>query len=372
MIKNTNEKKNRIHNFTVLFYNKLAEINEETFPLGMITTEFLNITKEQVDKFTNLLIDAYKVLDRVYMKSSFIHLSPYSKGNFKDFEVAFKKLLDVVNTLPLYKQLEIDSSDWIDRLRNVFHTYPKEDGYEELCKSLQSIQIIRDEIVVYQKYLLMFVDEFLEKAKLRNSHYYALALYDFLSNEQVQAELQKDKDSGTIVQFMLEHTASSEFVAWPDLNDTEKYAIGERKVFKSLAGFIIYDLLKALSAGNSPRKCHNCGIHFLLTAGYPDVYCDNPIEGDPKGRTCKDLGPHNPKKYKKNAVTQAVQTLKDRLKKQLGDGRIELDEHDNFLAYGKSLAKQFEDGDMPEHEIAEAISNISNSRRRKIIDEIQE
>ena len=99
MIKNTNEKKNRIHNFTVLFYNKLAEINEETFPLGMITTEFLNITKEQVDKFTNLLIDAYKVLDRVYMKSSFIHLSPYSKGNFKDFEVAFKKLLDVVKVI---------------------------------------------------------------------------------------------------------------------------------------------------------------------------------------------------------------------------------------------------------------------------------
>ena len=194
MIKNTNEKQNRIYDFTVLFYNKLAEINEETFPLGMITTEFLNITKEQVDKFTDLLTDAYKVLDKVCMKSSFIHLSPYSKGNFKDFEVAFKKLLDVVNTLPLYKQLKIDNSDWIDRLRNVFHAYPKEDGYEELCKSLQSIQIIRDEIVVYQKYLLMVVDEFLEKAKLRNSHYYALALYDFLSNDKVQAELQKDKD----------------------------------------------------------------------------------------------------------------------------------------------------------------------------------
>ena len=40
--------------------------------------------------------------------------------------------------------------------------------------------------------------------------------------------------------------------------------------------------------------------------------------------------------------------------------------------YGQSLAKQFEDGIMPEHEIAEAISNISNSRRRKIVDEIHE
>lgn len=372
MIKNTNEKQNRIHNFTVLFYNKLAEINEETFPLGTITTEFLNITKEQVDKFTDLLIEAFKVLDKVYMKSSFIHLSPNAKGDFKDFEVAFKNLLDMVNTLPLYKQLDIDSSDWIDSLSDVFHTYPKEKSYAELCKSLQSIQIIRDEIIVYQKYLLMFVDEFLEKAKLRNSHYYALALYDFLSNDKVQSELQKDKDSGTIVQFMLEHTASSEFVAWRDLNDQKKYAIGERKVFISLAGFIIYDLLKALSAGNSPRKCHNCGIHFLLTAGYPDVYCDNPIEGDPKGRTCKDLGPHNPKKYKKNAVTQAVQTLKDRLKKQLGEGRIQLKEHDDYLDFGKSLAEQFKNGEAPEHEIAEAISRISNSRKRKIIDEIQE
>ena len=372
MIKNTNEKQNHIYDFTVLFYNKLAEINGETFPLGTITTEFLNITNEQVDKFTNLLIEAFQVLKRVYMKSSFIHLSPYSKGDFKDFEVAFKNLLDIVNTLPLYKQLDIDSSDWIDSLRNDFYALPKEEGYKELCISLELIQLIRDEIIVYQKYLLMFVDEFLEKAKLRNSHYYALALYDFLSNEKVQAELQKDRESGTIVQFILEHTASSEFVAWPDLNDPKKYAIGERKVFKSLAGFIIYDLLKALSAGNSPRKCHNCGIHFLLTAGYPDVYCENPIEGDPKGRTCKDLGPHNPKKYKKNAVTQAIQTLKERLKKQLGDGRIELNEHDNFLAYGKHLAKQFEDGKAPEHEIAEAISNISNKRKRKIIDEIHE
>lgn len=372
MIKNTNEKQNHIYNFTVLFYNKLAEINGETFPLGMITTEFLNITKEQVEEFTSHLIEAFRVLDKVCMKSSFIHLSPNTKGNFKDFEVAFKSLLNIVNTLPLYKQLDIDSSNWIDSLRNDFYALPKEEVYKRLRISLELIQLIRDEIIVYQKYLLIFVDEFLEKAKLRNSHCYALALYDFLSNEQVQAELQKDKDSGTIVQFMLEHTTSSEFVAWPDLNDQKKYAIGERKVFKSLAGFIIYDLLKALSAGNSPRKCHNCGIHFLLTAGYPDVYCDNPIEGDPKGRTCKDLGPHNPKKYKKNTVTQAVQTLKDRLKKQLSDGRIKLDEHDNFLAYGKHLAKQFEDGDMPEHEIAEAISNISNSRKRKIIDEIHE
>ncbi len=369
MIKNTNEKQNHIYNFTVLFYNKLAEINGETFPLGMITTEFLNITKAQVEEFTNHLIEAFRVLDKVCMKSSFIHLSPNAKGDFKDFEVAFKSLLDIVNTLPLYKQLDIDSSDWIDSLRNDFYALPKEEVYKRLCISLELIQLLRDEIIVYQKYLLMFVDEFLEKSKLRNSHYYALALYDFLSNEQVQAELQKDKDSGTIVQFMLEHTVSSEFVAWPDLNGQKKYAIGERKVFKSLAGFIIYDLLKALSAGNSPRKCHNCGIHFLLTAGYPDVYCNKPIEGDPKGRTCKDLGPHNPDKYKKNAVTHAMKSLKERLKKQLGDGRIGLQEHDNYLDFGKSLAKQFENGEAPEHEIAEAISNISNKRKRKIIND---
>ena len=80
----------------------------------------------------------------------------------------------------------------------------------------------------------MFVDEFLGKAKLRNSHYYALALYDFLSNDKVQAELQKDKDSGTIVQFMLEHTASSEFVAWPDLNDQKNMLLGKEKYLKVL------------------------------------------------------------------------------------------------------------------------------------------
>ena len=88
MIKNTNEKKNRIHNFTVLFYNKLAEINEETFPLGMITTEFLNIrlgkkiAKERAEKAI-LLLYSLSLLIIISPKTSLV------KRFFRNYGKAF-------------------------------------------------------------------------------------------------------------------------------------------------------------------------------------------------------------------------------------------------------------------------------------------
>lgn len=51
------------------------------------------------------------------------------------------------------------------------------------------------------------------------------------------------------------------------------------------------EFYRGLAKGNAPRRCHNCGQHFLLTAGYNTSYCNNVVPGETV-RTCRKVGAH--------------------------------------------------------------------------------
>jgi hypothetical protein len=50
------------------------------------------------------------------------------------------------------------------------------------------------------------------------------------------------------------------------------------------------DLFEGLCFGHAPRKCPICGRWFLTTDARHTKYCGGFAPGDPKGRTCRQLG----------------------------------------------------------------------------------
>ena len=58
------------------------------------------------------------------------------------------------------------------------------------------------------------------------------------------------------------------------------------RCFTYLHDFLRTEFYRGLAIGNAPRRCHNCGRYFLLTAGY-STCCGNIAPGEAE-RTCPE------------------------------------------------------------------------------------
>lgn len=67
--------------------------------------------------------------------------------------------------------------------------------------------------------------------------------------------------------------------------------VAEKITFSKLTDFLQTESYRGLALGNAPRRCHNCGKYFLLTAGYNTCYCNN-IAPRETVRTCRKVGAH--------------------------------------------------------------------------------
>ena len=331
--KKLTEKENRLHNFTVCFYEDRVIIGDESVKLGKITTDILALPDEVTDDLRLSLENVKKAFkDKLYPIFNPIILNN-SSSDFDAFLPYLKKALKKVTALPLYDRLNIDVKKYIQDFKYVYNSFPLNEGAVTLSERIDSLSFIYDEMMYYKAFLSIFTDEYLEKATKRSAQEYSVALYHFLSNTQMLNDIEK-KLNHPHIKFFIDHTSEAEYVTRPDPDDDQKYIIAEYRVFRSLAGFMISDLFKALSAGYSPRKCQWCGKYFLLTTGHNTVYCDNPAPDDPKGRTCKQVGAHGNERLQKNKADYQIEARKtyQRITKQRDSGNIGWDGFNDALS----------------------------------------
>ena len=81
------------------------------------------------------------------------------------------------------------------------------------------------------------------------------------------------------------------FVPMAHPAEAEKVLLVEKAEFRYLSHFLYTDFYRGLMAGNAPRRCHNCGRYFLLTAGYNTCYCNNVAPGETE-HTCRKESSH--------------------------------------------------------------------------------
>lgn len=108
-----------------------------------------------------------------------------------------------------------------------------------------------------------------------------------------------------------------------------------------------------MAAGNAPRRCHNCGKYFLLTAGYNTSYCNNIAPGETE-RTCRKVGAHRKEAQDKTNRTPA-QVEYDRANSRLKQGenwkKISKDEWNAAVAEAMKVLEQAEQGKLDGEEM---------------------
>ena len=125
-----------------------------------------------------------------------------------------------------------------------------------------------------------------------------------------------------------------------------KLFIAEKAVFNSLTAFLLAELYRGLAVGNAPRRCHNCGRDFLLTAGYNTCYCSNIAPGETE-RTCRKVSAHRKEAQGKANRTPAqveYDRTYNRLKQRKNRRKISRDEWNAAVAEAMKVLEQAERG----------------------------
>ncbi len=136
--------------------------------------------------------------------------------------------------------------------------------------------------------------------------------------------------------------------------------IEEKATFSNLADFLRTEFYRGLAAGNGPRRCHNCGRYFLLTAGYNTCYCNNIAPGETK-RTCRKVGVHRKEAQGIANLTPAqadYRRVYGRLKARKRRGKISTDEWNAAVAQAQELVAQSERGELTDEELARKLNQL--------------
>ena len=352
-----NSKTNTIQEFTVQFCADSVSIDNTLLPLGQISTDVLNISDATLfdlrEKNLALMTAVEQQLwNPDIKKDAALAIAVQDKMN---------SALDVVFTLPLYRHIDIDKGYANNFLSLMIKKQP--DAFLRLCDPesmeasiftglLRTFLSVFDETVTFRTYISIMLDIFFERLKKRDSEYYAIGIYDFFRNEQIQREIAQSLPDHTNFMFLQSRSAMIEYTTMPNPKNAKQYMIAERMVFHSIGAFLHVDFFRGLMHGNAPRRCHNCGRFFLLTEGYDTRYCNNIAPGE-SVRTCRKVGAHRKESQKNSSsmIQAEYSKVYSRLKTRRYRGKISYDEWNKQIALTQEYKDQAEKGKLSEFDL---------------------
>jgi len=364
----TYEYEDKIQYFFALFSNDSVFVGGKKYPLGQITTEFLNLDTKTIDLLTlhGTLFDGYA--EEVLLKGS--EADQNNPAVLADVQSKLNWILDWFLKLPIYRDLNIDH----DRLRNFFMITRKEkpemwkrmmmpgtseSKYFSALTSQFSINGIQ--LLTFRHYVVPMLDIFFERLKKRNAEAYAVGLYKFLGDLDTLNTLASVLPDEKIYQFSQACDAAQQYVPMPDPEDKTRYILAERMAFIRLGDFLRTDFFRALQHGNAPRRCHNCGRFFLLTAGYNTCYCNDVAPGETE-RTCRKVGAHNKAAGKhKTPVQKEYDRVYNRLKQQRYRGKVSADEWNAAVAQAQEMKSRAMRGELSDEDMKEAFEGMGRN-----------
>ena len=151
---------------------------------------------------------------------------------------------------------------------------------------------------------------------------------------------------------------AARFGAWGGPN--QRFGIAERTRFSALLDFLEVEFFRGLSVGNVPRRCHNCGKYFLLTAGYNTCYCNNIAPGETE-RTCRKVGAHRKEARDRAGRTPAqieYDRAYNRLKQRKNRKKITIDEWNVAVAKAQGLLERSERGELADEELKQQLDKL--------------
>lgn len=342
-----------VDDFAVLFHNDRVFVREQEYPVGQCVVDILNLEEEVLDGIDQGMKDFYHAVRNVWLEDT--EESVYQ---------AQEKLRDVwtlVSALPVYRDLDIDWSQPVkqnapllekfwSRLRQI-----SPEGRAEVDEYLRTLIGASELLRIFRKQIALMLEGYFEPLDRRNPEAYAVGMFKFYS-DMVTAELMGQDTYELAHSFPLK----VRFVPMMSPSDGEKIILAEQARFLNLLDFLEVEFFRGLAVGNAPRRCHNCGKYFLLTAGYNTCYCNNIAPGETE-RTCRKVGAHR-KEARDRAGRTPAQVEYDRaynrLKQRKNRGKISLDEWNMAVAMAQELLERSGRGELTDEELKRKLAEL--------------
>lgn len=313
------------------------EVNGQTFLLGELTADMLNITRDEYSEMNGL---SERIMELLGQRDSGDTLFALRVEISALRSLLIKQKL--FHTLAIYpSQSEYNASDDLfyipEELREEARS-DAEETLEQMTSGHLDEQLIRrqakkycsivNDIYAFNQTIFWFICEFLSRLLKMDAENYAAALFDFFSNPRRDKMIVNPiHDNGhifTVLDFIQVHYAPREIPGLPN-----NYAIYECYQIECLQSFLKLDFYRALMAGHVIRQCKNCKKYFLLTQGYHTEYCDRPLKENPK-RNCRNQGAKNIAKEKaaNNPVIKSYERAYQRVNADFSRKRITENERD--------------------------------------------
>lgn len=341
---------NAYDEFSVLFWEGNVMLGEvASFPLGQMTTDFLNLDVQILKEIHRRARD--------FVKDARALFRDKNSGAVIPVQEKLNAVWDIIFDLPFYRSLPLN----IYGSRNLFPALLQDKAlWDEVMKDgaernkafmvfIDKLEYFAQSIENFRGQISNMLELYFEKLPRRNNEAYAVAYAKYFRDMIGGGALLVP---GT--PFGQEFDAKVKFV--PLIHPTEKGKpiLAEEMEFSYLSHFLYTDFYRGLIAGNIPRRCHNCGRYFLLNKGYDTCYCNNISPGE-KEKTCRKVGAHK-KEARKEGKTPArleYDKIYNRLKTRRARSKLSVDEWNAAVALALEYKDKAEAGEITDLELKE-------------------
>ena len=333
--------------FTVFFSGDAVFLDGTAFPLGWLTTEFLNLDGEvltEIDRRVSIFLPAVQRMFREKTDSA-----------ARSAQERLNAVWDLVFELPVYRDLYLDT----ETSRNLFPALLSDQAKWEETLDVNSegrrmfeglfsgLEYFAESLRNFQGQIQGMLEFYFEKLSRRSSQAYAGAYAAYFADMEAAGELLFPER-----EFSQSFPAQICFVPMVHPRETGRVILAEKAEFSYLSHFLYTDFYRGLMTGNAPRRCHNCGRYFLLTAGYNTCYCNRIAPGETE-RTCRKVGAHRKANHPQGLSPAGMEYRKvyNCLKARKQRGKISRDEWNAAVSQAQTVLDMAERGELSDEEM---------------------
>lgn len=343
-----------IDEFTVFFYGGHVYVGGKEYPIGQCSVDIMNLDEpilSEIDRRAKICVS--KAIELLTEKTDSAAALAQERLN---------AVWDIVFTLPVFRDLKMDKEvnyHTFERLMADPEKWaqvqdPNSEGHAIYQGMLVELACFVEHLRNFRGQIGGMAERYFEPLKRRNSGAYADAYADFCGQMTSLSVWLLNED------FEQSFPMQVSFVPMMHPTEKDKIFIAEKAVFNSLTDFLKVEFYRGLAMGNAPRRCHNCGRYFLLTAGYNTCYCNGIAPGETE-RTCRKVGAHRKEAQGKENRTPAQKEYDrayNRLKTRKQRGKISTGEWNAAVAEAQELVARSERGELTDEELKRRLAKL--------------
>lgn len=345
---------------TITFYvgKKTIVLGEQSFMLGQLTAEILNISPEEHQTMMQILSQAMDEMkqyretkDTSHWASANQHLLELDRKlcAYQLFRLLKEDPCVLQETESLLNTLAQEALDGFDIAEEEEIAQPEAVEYHwaAYVENYKTYRSILTNLASFNQTIRFFIQHYLSTLRKMDSENYAAALYEYLNDPRAAQKIIAGPFSGGGL-YSNADPVLLRFVPRRIDPEVDEYQIFEYYEVYNLQTLLKMDFYRALGAGHVIRKCEYCGRYFMLTKGYHTKYCDQPNPQHPEF-TCAQLGYRQTglkEAAKDDPLKQSLFRCSQRLNKDVSRGNLTAEERE--ILYEKAMELHFDARQTPE------------------------